>query len=51
MFELFKNNKIYLNVPYANKDEAKKMGSRWDAEKKKWYIFDNNKEKEILLKK
>ena len=46
-----KNNKIYLNVPYSNKDEAKKLGSRWDAEKKKWYIFDDNKEKEVLLKK
>lgn len=29
--------KIYLNVPYSEKDRAKAMGARWDAEIKKWY--------------
>ncbi|MDR1835518.1 MAG: DUF5710 domain-containing protein [Fusobacteriaceae bacterium] len=27
----------YLKVPYAEKEEAKALGARWDAEKKKWY--------------
>lgn len=30
--------KIYLNVPYAEKDAAKALGARWDAAIKKWYI-------------
>ncbi len=29
--------KIYLNVPFAQKDEAKALGARWDAIQKKWY--------------
>ncbi len=28
----------YLNVPYAEKDEAKKLGARWDGQKRSWYI-------------
>ena len=29
---------IFLNVPYAQKDEAKALGARWNAAEKKWYI-------------
>lgn len=32
------DTKIYLNVPYAQKDEAKALGARWDATRKKWYV-------------
>jgi hypothetical protein len=28
---------IYLNVPYREKDRAKKLGAKWCGEKKKWY--------------
>ena len=28
----------YLNVPYAEKDEAKSLGAKWDKSKKKWYM-------------
>ena len=28
----------YLNVPFKEKDEAKKLGARWDNDKKKWYM-------------
>ena len=45
------SNKIYLNVSYAEKDEAKSKGARWDATKKKWYIFDDNQNKNELLQK
>lgn len=31
--------KVYLNVPFEEKDEAKKMGARWDNDKKKWYVL------------
>jgi Domain of unknown function (DUF5710) len=27
-----------LNVPFAEKDEAKRLGARWDSAKKKWYV-------------
>lgn len=29
---------IYLNVPYAQKDQAKSLGARWDPIARKWYI-------------
>lgn len=31
---------LLLNVNYNEKDEAKKLGARWDTELKKWYIND-----------
>ncbi|MFI3197385.1 MAG: DUF5710 domain-containing protein [Methylococcaceae bacterium] len=32
------NSKIYLTVPYAQKDAVKALGARWDAANKKWYV-------------
>jgi hypothetical protein len=29
----------FLNVPYSEKDQAKKLGARWNPEKKKWYCY------------
>ena len=29
-----------LKVPFAEKDEAKKLGARWDAARKIWYVED-----------
>jgi hypothetical protein len=34
--------KIYLNVPYSDKEDAKELGARWDPSEKKWYTFENN---------
>lgn len=31
-------HRIYINVPYAQKDEAKLLGARWDADVRRWYI-------------
>lgn len=36
-------NRFYLNVPYAQKDEAKQLGAKWDPERKSWY-YDGNPE-------
>ncbi len=36
-----KNIKVYLNVSYAYKEDAKSMGARWDTEKKIWYAPSN----------
>ena len=41
--------KIYLNIPYDEKDEGKKMGAKWDSKKKKWFMQDNNKYKIQML--
>ncbi|MEQ1530700.1 MAG: DUF5710 domain-containing protein [Methylococcales bacterium] len=35
------DSKIYLNVPYAEKDAAKALGAKWDAGSKKWYVPGN----------
>ena len=32
------NERIYLNVPFNEKDEAKGLGAKWDKDKKQWYI-------------
>jgi len=45
--ETTSKEKIYLDVPFAKKDEAKKLGCRWDPDKKKWYILEFN---ESILK-
>ena len=31
-------SRVYLTVPYAEKDEAKRHGARWDPERKRWWI-------------
>lgn len=46
-----KSSKIYLNVPFKDKDIAKKMGSKWDSKKKKWYIMSDYIHKENVLSK
>jgi len=38
---LAQNSRVYLNVKYEDKDEAKLMGAKWDAEKKQWYAPHN----------
>ena len=30
--------KIYIDVPFSEKEEAKSLGARWDRQKKSWYI-------------
>ena len=31
-------NKVFLKVPFSEKDRAKALGARWDAAQKKWYV-------------
>lgn len=31
---------IFLNVPYAEKDEARALGARWNPTRKRWYVPD-----------
>ena len=29
---------LYLNVPYSEKDEAKRLGARWNPRVRKWFV-------------
>jgi hypothetical protein len=29
---------MVLDVPFAQKDDAKRLGAKWDAAKRKWYV-------------
>ena len=44
-------NKIYLAVPFIEKDNAKTLGAKWDGECKKWYTMKNSKNRIELLDK
>lgn len=35
--------RMNLKVPFAEKDEAKKLGARWDAARKLWYVDNDDK--------
>lgn len=41
------SNRIYLEVPMADKDEAKGFGARWDPEKKLWWTHTENYKGEL----
>jgi ribonuclease HI len=43
------SSKIYLNVPFTKKEEAKKLGARWDMEVKKWFVLESSLAKDKLL--
>lgn len=46
-----KKEKIYLNVMYEDKEIIKGLCGKWDRNKKKWYVYKDNKNiKEILDK-
>lgn len=35
-----KKMRIALNVPFAEKDQAKRLGCKWNGAEKRWYIED-----------
>lgn len=37
-----KGPRTYLDVPYTEKDEAKALGARWDAMRKKWWVSNHS---------
>ena len=44
-----KSAKIYISVPYVKKEDIKKLGGSWDVNKKKWFIYENSKNKKQIL--
>lgn len=43
--------RVYLNVRFDDKEDAKSMGARWNPEKKKWYSPNNSIRYEALINK
>jgi len=41
------HKKIYVKIPFKNKDAVKKLGCRWDPEKKSWYYLSNLEKNKI----
>lgn len=41
--------RIYLNVSYSEKDNAKALGAKWDSDIKKWYTIPTCMGKDKLL--
>lgn len=48
-----KPKKIYVKIPYDEKEHGKQLGAKWDPKKKKWYISPtlDIKSKETILNK
>jgi ribonuclease HI len=44
------NDLLYLNCPFAEKDEVKKLGARWNVGKKKWTVKDTPENQEKFSK-
>ena len=40
--------KEYLDIPFKLKDTIKSKGAFWDKDKKQWFIYDNNENKEEI---
>ena len=40
-------SRIYLNVPFVEKENAKTHGAKWDPKKKKWWVTDLKSELKI----
>ena len=41
--------KIYLKVPFKEKENAKSLGARWDPKEKKWYIKSTSENKDAIM--
>jgi len=39
-----KIKRLYVNVPFAQKDDARKLGAKWDTGLRKWYFLIANNE-------
>ena len=42
MMKNFNKVKVYIDVPYAKKEEAKKLKCKWDPDDKSWYFIYND---------
>lgn len=42
--------KIHLKCPFGEKDQVKKLGARWDAESKTWWVADSTTNRSTFAK-
>ena len=42
---------VYFDIDIKRKDEARKLGARWDSEKKLWYAINNAVESNLIQNK
>ena len=42
---------IYLNIPTSDKNTVRSLGAKFDRDSQRWYIYDGNIHKEILIAK
>ena len=45
------NAMIFLNVPFEEKDDAKRLGAKWNRKKKKWVISSTHKNKKQMMER
>lgn len=43
-----KSNRIYLDVPYKDKDKASALGARWDKSQSSWYVQSEQYQGDLL---
>ena len=43
--------RVYLIIPFSDKDQIKSYGGIWDNTQKKWYVSNNNENIVIILNK
>lgn len=41
------HKKVYVKIPFINKDAVKKLGCRWEPDKKLWYYMSNLEKNKI----
>jgi len=51
MAQRFASKKIYLDVPFDEREDAKSEGFRWDMASKRWYIFENHPNAEEMCER
>ena len=39
----YKGVRVFIKVPYADKDYAKKLNAQWSSQEKSWYTFSKDK--------
>ena len=40
-------SKIFLQVPFSQKDEARSLGAKWDTKEKSWYVTGDTIPKQL----
>ena len=41
-------SKIYLEVPFSEKEKAKEQGAKWDKLRRQWYTLESKEDNELI---